>query len=101
MVLVSIIYGRSSNYEKEVIEGQYLEIVFFFRIRYGLKGAQGGWIWWDYLRPSGRVAVMVVEAHTPFPHKPIDSNLLPHRLIRRGETNRPPRVILSEAKDLA
>jgi nitroreductase len=38
MALVCIIYARSSNYGKEVIEGQHFEIVFFFRIRYGLKG---------------------------------------------------------------
>jgi len=38
MVLVCIIYERSSNQGKEVTVGQYLEVVFFFRIRYGLKG---------------------------------------------------------------
>jgi len=31
---------------------------------------------------------------------PLDSNILHHRLIRGGETNRPPSVILSAAKDL-
>src|SRR2546422_715403 len=38
MALVCIIYARSSNYGKEVIEVQHFEFVFFFRIRYGLKG---------------------------------------------------------------
>ena len=38
MVLVCIIYARSSNCGKEVMEGQHFEFVFFFRIRYGLKG---------------------------------------------------------------
>src|SRR2546430_17572262 len=47
-------------------------------------------------RPTPRATM---KAHPSQPNRPIDSNMLHYRLIRRGETNRPPSVILRCAQD--